>query len=140
MGLEEKTISSSGCTSGSAELVSHPNNILFSNDTYRFLIFLLLMLLSVRTRHIDGAYVPFKVVEIEGMYLKQSTGNNECEFYVMWAMLRYIGGKSEETDKLVCIITFHLCLLIIQQNDLLIHLWISSFLNDNTRNITTKGG
>ena len=31
MGLEEKTISSSGCTGGSAELVSDPNNILFSN-------------------------------------------------------------------------------------------------------------
>ena len=36
MGLEEKTISSSGCTSGSAELVSDPNNILFSNHTYHF--------------------------------------------------------------------------------------------------------
>ena len=34
MGLEEKTISSSGCTGGSAELVSDPNNILFSNHTY----------------------------------------------------------------------------------------------------------
>ena len=39
MGLEEKTISSSGCTSVSAELVSDPNNILFSNHTYRFLMF-----------------------------------------------------------------------------------------------------
>ena len=96
MGLKEKTISSSKCTGGSAELVNDPNNILFSNHTYRFLIFLLLMLLSVRTRHIDGAYVPFKLVEIEGMYLKQSTGNNECEFYVMWAMLRYIGGNQKK--------------------------------------------
>ena len=34
MGLEEKTISSSGCTGVSAELVSDPNNILFSNHTY----------------------------------------------------------------------------------------------------------
>ena len=33
MGLEEKTISSSGCTGGSAELVSDPNNILFSSHT-----------------------------------------------------------------------------------------------------------
>ena len=31
VGLEEKTISSSGCTGGGAELVSDPNNILFSN-------------------------------------------------------------------------------------------------------------
>ena len=36
MGLEEKTISSSRCTGGSAELVSDPKNILFSNHTYRF--------------------------------------------------------------------------------------------------------
>ena len=33
---KKKTISSSGCTGGSAELVSDPNNILFSNHTYRF--------------------------------------------------------------------------------------------------------
>jgi len=104
VGLEEKTISSSGCTGGSAELVSDPNNILFSNHTYRFLMFLLLMLLSVRRRHIGGKPVPFKVIEMEGKYLSQPAGNNECGFYVMWAMLRYIGGKSEEADKLVCII------------------------------------
>ena len=41
---------------------------------------------------------------MEGKYLKQSAGNNECEFYVMSAMVRYIGGKLEEADKLVCII------------------------------------
>ena len=104
MGLEEKTISSSGCTGGNTELVSDSNNILFSNHTYRFLMFLLLMLLSVQRRHIGGKPVPFKVVEIEGKYLSQPAGNNECRFYVMWAMLRYIGGKSEEADKLVCII------------------------------------
>ena len=67
-------------------------------------MFLLLMLHSVRRRHIGGTQVPFKVVEIEGKYLKQPTENNECLFYVMWAMFRYIGGKSEETYKLVCII------------------------------------
>ena len=102
MGLEEKTISSSGCTSGSAELVSDPNNILFSNHSYRFLMFLPLMLLSVRRRHIGGTQIPVKVVE--GKYMSQPAGNNECGFYVMWAMLRYIGGKSKEADKLVCII------------------------------------
>ena len=104
VGLEEKTISSSGCTGGSAELVSDSNNILFSSHTYCFLMFLLLMLHSVRRRYIGGTHVPFKVVEIEGKYLKQPTGNNECGFYVMWTMLRYIGGKSEEADKLVYII------------------------------------
>ena len=104
MGLEEKTISSSRCTGGGAELVNDPNNILFSSHTYRFLMFLLLMLHSVRRRHIGETQVPFKVVEREGKYLKQPAENNECMFYVMWAMLRYIGGKSEEADKLVCII------------------------------------
>ena len=68
-------------------------------------MFLLLILLSVRKKHIGGTPVPFKVVEIEGKYLSQPTGNNECGFYVMWAMLRYIGGKSEEANKLVCIIS-----------------------------------
>ena len=83
MGLEEKTISSSGCTSGSAELVSDPNNILFSSHTYRFLMFLLLMLHNVRRRHIGGTQVLFKVVEMEGKYLKQPVENNEYGFYVM---------------------------------------------------------
>ena len=104
MGLEEKTISSSGCTGDSAELVSDSNNILFSSHTYRFLMFLLLMLHSVRRRHIGGTQSSYKVVEMEGKYLKQPAGNNECGFYVMWAMLRYIGGKLEEADRLVCII------------------------------------
>jgi hypothetical protein len=67
-------------------------------------MFLLLMLHSVRRRHIGGTEVLFKVVEMEGKYLKLAAGNNECGLYVMWAMLRYIGGKSEEVDKLVCII------------------------------------
>ena len=67
-------------------------------------MFLLLMLLSVRRKHIGGTHVPFKVVEMEGKYLKLPAGNNECGFYVMWAMLCYIGGKSKEADKLVCII------------------------------------
>jgi len=67
-------------------------------------MFLLLMLLSVQRSHIGGKPVPFKVVEMEEKYLSQSVGNNECGFYVMWAILRYIGGKSEEADKLVCII------------------------------------
>ena len=67
-------------------------------------MFLPLMLLGVRRRHIGGTQVPFKVVKIEGKYLKQPARNNDCGFYVMWAMLRYIGEKSEEADKLVCII------------------------------------
>ena len=67
-------------------------------------MFLPLMLLSVRRRHISGTPVPFKVVEMEWKYLSQPTGNNECRFYVLWAMLRYFGGKSEEADKLECII------------------------------------
>ena len=63
------------------------------------------MLLSVRRRHIGGTQVPFKVFEMEGKYLSQLAGNNECGFYVMWTMLCYIGGKSKEADRLVCIIS-----------------------------------
>jgi hypothetical protein len=59
---------------------------------------------SVRRRHVGGTEVPFKVVEMEGKYLKQLAGNHECGLYVMWAMLHYIGGKSEDADNLVCII------------------------------------
>ncbi|XP_066361600.1 uncharacterized protein [Miscanthus floridulus] len=60
---------------------------------------LVVVLNYVRRRHIVGTQVPFKAVEME-KYLKQPAGNNECGFYVMWAMLRYIDGKSEEADKL----------------------------------------
>jgi hypothetical protein len=67
-------------------------------------MFPLLMWHSVLRRHVDGTEVPFKVVEMEGKYLKQPVGNNECGFYVMWAMLRYIGWKSEDADNLVHII------------------------------------
>ena len=67
-------------------------------------MFLLLMLLSVRRRHIGGTQIPFKVIEMEEKYLSQPVGNNECGFYVMWSKLLYISRKSEEADKLVCII------------------------------------
>ena len=67
-------------------------------------MFLFLMLHGVQRRHIGGTQVSFKVLEMERKYLKQPAGNNECGFYVTWAMLRYIGGKLEEADKLVCII------------------------------------
>jgi hypothetical protein len=36
--------------------------------------------------------------------LKQPARNNECGFYVMWAMIRYLGGKLDVVDDLVCII------------------------------------
>ena len=49
---------------------------------------------------------PFQVVEMQLETLKQSVGNNERGFYVMWAMLRYLGIKLEATDALVCIIPF----------------------------------
>jgi hypothetical protein len=55
-------------------------------------------------KDIGGTEVPFKVIEMEGKHLKQPAGNNECGFYVIWAMFRYIGGKSEDADNLVCII------------------------------------
>jgi hypothetical protein len=59
---------------------------------------------SVRRRHIGGTEVAFEVIKMVGPYLDQPAGNNECGFYAMWAMVCYIGGKSPEVDKLVCII------------------------------------
>jgi hypothetical protein len=53
---------------------------------------------------LDGTKVPFQVAPMELKTLKQPAGNNECGFYVIWARLRYLGRKSDETDDLVCII------------------------------------
>jgi hypothetical protein len=53
---------------------------------------------------IGGTKVPFQVAPMKLETLKQPAGNNECGFYIMWAMLRYLGGKSEAADALVCII------------------------------------
>jgi hypothetical protein len=36
--------------------------------------------------------------------LNQPAGNNEYGFYVIWAMLPYLGVKLEQADALVCII------------------------------------
>ena len=48
--------------------------------------------------------VPFQFAPMQLETLDQPVGNNECGFYVMWAMLRYLGVKSEAADALVCII------------------------------------
>jgi hypothetical protein len=52
----------------------------------------------------DGTKVLFQVAPMELETLMQPARNNECEFYIMWAMLRYLGGKSKVVDALVCII------------------------------------
>ena len=53
---------------------------------------------------VGGTKVPFQVAPMQLEILDQPAGNNECGFYVMWAMLRYLGVKSEVPDALVCII------------------------------------
>ena len=53
---------------------------------------------------VGGTKVPFQVAPMQLEILDQPAGNNECGFYVMWAMLRYLGVKSEAADALVCII------------------------------------
>jgi hypothetical protein len=55
---------------------------------------------------IGGTKVPFQVAQMELKTLKQPSENNECGFYIMWAMLRYLGRKSDVADDLVCIISF----------------------------------
>jgi hypothetical protein len=59
---------------------------------------------SVQGRMIGGTKVPFQVAEIQLETLNQPAGNNECKFYVMWVMLRYLGRKSAKADVLLCII------------------------------------
>ena len=53
---------------------------------------------------VSGTKVQFQVAPMQLETLDQPAGNNECGFYVMWAMLRYLGIKLEATDALVCII------------------------------------
>ena len=59
---------------------------------------------SVQARMVGGMKVPFQVAPMQLETLDQPTGNNECGFYIMWAMLHYLGVKSEATEALVCII------------------------------------
>ena len=54
---------------------------------------------------VGGTKVPFQVAPIHLETLDQPTGNNECGFYVMWAMLHYLGVKSGAAYHLVCIIS-----------------------------------
>ena len=53
---------------------------------------------------VGGTKVPFQVAPMQLETLDQPAGNNECGFYVMCAMLRYLGVKSEAADALVCIV------------------------------------
>ena len=59
---------------------------------------------NVQTRMVGGTKVLFQVAPMQLETLDQPAGNNECGFYVMWAMLRYLDVKSEVADALVCII------------------------------------
>ena len=59
---------------------------------------------SVQARMVGGTKVPFQLAPMQLETLDQPAGNNECGFYVMWAMLHYLGVKSEAADALVCII------------------------------------
>ena len=60
---------------------------------------------SVSARMVGGTRVLFQVAPMQLETLDQPVENNECGFYVMWAMLRYLGVKSEAADALVCIIS-----------------------------------
>jgi hypothetical protein len=99
---------------------------------------------SIHRRHIDGTKVPFEVVEMVGLYLDQLAGNNECGFYAMWAMLRYIRGKSPEADKLVCIIPIPFIYVNNSTKRSTYFSFIRAFgyhlfFNDSARNLNIKG-
>ena len=59
---------------------------------------------SVQARMVGRTKVPFQVAPMQLETLDQPAGNNECGFYVMWAMLRYLSVKLEAIDALVYII------------------------------------
>ena len=55
---------------------------------------------SVQAIMVGGTKVPFQVAPMQLETLDQTARNNECGFYVMWAMLRYLSVKSEAADAL----------------------------------------
>jgi hypothetical protein len=59
---------------------------------------------SVQERMIGGRKNPFKVEEMQMKTLEQPMANNECGFYIMWAVLYYLGGRSSHVDTLVCML------------------------------------
>ena len=59
---------------------------------------------NVQKRMVGGMKVPFQIAPMQLEILDQPAGNNECGFYVMWAMLHYLSVKLEAADALVCII------------------------------------
>jgi hypothetical protein len=59
---------------------------------------------NVQGRMIGGTNVPFQVAPMQLETLNQPVGKNECGFYVMWAMLRYLAVKAGQANALVYII------------------------------------
>ena len=54
---------------------------------------------------------PFNVQYMEELKtLDQPMGNNECGFYVMWAMLVYFGARTDKGDKMVCMLPISIVL------------------------------
>jgi hypothetical protein len=65
-----------------------------------------------RTTKFQVDYVPLRTLE-------QPMANNKCGFYVMWAMLQYLGGKMSYANELGCVCFPFYLYRLIQQNDLL---------------------
>ena len=59
---------------------------------------------SVQAKMVGGTKVPIQVAPMQLETVDQLAENNECGFYVMWAMLCHPGVKSEAANALVCII------------------------------------
>ena len=84
---------------------------------------------------------PFEVDHMPLETLEQPMANNECRFYIMWAMLHYLRGKTKEGDEMVCMLHI-LCISVnsMKRSTVVLHLCIStsSCLNNSGRNLATK--
>jgi hypothetical protein len=98
---------------------------------------------SIQGRVIGGMKVPFQVAPMQLETLNQPVGNNECGFYVIWAMLLYLDIKLEQADALVCTIPISFISVNSTKRSTVISyicaFLISSFLNDSARNLNTNG-
>ena len=77
---------------------------------------------------------PFSVRYMEDLRtLDQPAGNNECGFYVMWAMLLYFGANPKKEDEMVRRLPIFYCFV------LRLCISISSCFNYSAKHIITTG-
>jgi hypothetical protein len=59
---------------------------------------------SVKENMDGDRMIQFEAHCMEAHTLEQPMANNECGFYVMWAMHQYLGGNMTEGNQMVCML------------------------------------